>query len=142
MASLPTILCVGEDPDLLGTRAMLLERLGAEVKRATSVPEALEQVAHENFDLIVLCHSLRQSDAVAICQASCQRNPPPLILKITKSFGFEEERAQLFCDAIVDAYPATLTNCARELLLKRSVSTTFSGSESGFDDAASSAAHH
>ena len=53
MACLPTILCLGEDPDLLGTRAMLLERLGAEVKRATTIAEALEQVADENFDLIV-----------------------------------------------------------------------------------------
>ncbi len=140
MACLPTILCLGEDRDLLGTRAMLLERLGAEVKRATSIAEALEQVASENFDLIVLCHSLKQCDSVAICNAIRDRNPPPLILKITKSFGFEEELAQLFCDAIVDAHPATLTDCARELLFRRSVS--FSRSESRFDDSRSSTAHH
>jgi DNA-binding response OmpR family regulator len=37
---------------------MLLRRLGAEVKLTTSITEALEYVAEENFDLIVLCHSL------------------------------------------------------------------------------------
>ena len=95
---------------------MLLERLGAEVKWATSIVAILEQVNGENFDLIVLCHSLKQSDAVAICNAIRERKPPPLILKITRSFGFEEERAQLLCDAIVDAQPATLTDCVRELL--------------------------
>lgn len=117
MASLPTILCLGEDPNLLGTRTMLLNSLGAEVKQATSIAEALEQVDGENFDLIVLCHSLKQSDAVAICDAFRERKAPPLILKITNSFGLEEERAQLLCDAIVDAQPVILTDCVRELLL-------------------------
>ena len=142
MASLPTILCVGEDPNLLGTRAMLLKSLGAEVKQVTSIAKALEQVAGESFDLIVLCHSLKQSDAVAICDAVRERKLPPLILKITKSFGFEEERAQLLCDAIVDAQPATLTECARELLRKKSVPTKSPRSESRFDDARTSTAPH
>lgn len=142
MVYLPTILCLGEDADLLGTRVMLLERLGAEVKRATSVAEALEAVASENFDLIVLCHTLKQGDAVAVCDAIRERKPPPLILKITKSFGFEEERAQLLCDAVVDSHPATLTDCARELLLKRSVPAKSPRSESRFNDARTSTAHH
>lgn len=142
MAILPTILCLGEDPDLLGTRAMLLERLGAEVKQATSIAQALEQVAGEDFDLIILCHSLKQSDAVALCDAIRERKPPPFILKITKSFGFEEERAQLLCDAIVDAHPATLTDCARELLLRRSASTKSPRSESRFNDARTGTAHY
>lgn len=141
MACLPTILCLGEDPDLLGTRAMLLESLGADVRRATSIVEALEKVTGEQFDLIVLCHSLRQSDAVAICDAVRERKPPPLILKITRSFGFEEERAQLLCDAIVDAHPATLTECVRELLLRRSELRKLPRSESRFDDARTSTAH-
>ena len=142
MASLPTILCIGEDPNLLGTRAMLLKSLGAEVKQATSIPKALERVDGENIDLIVLCHSLKESDAVAICAAVRERKPPPLILKITRSFGFEEERAQLLCDAIVDAHPATLTDCVRELLLKRSASRKSPRSESRFDDRRTSTAHH
>lgn len=142
MACLPTILCLGEDPDLLGTRAMLLESLGADVRRATSIVEALEKVAGEQFDLIVLCHSLRQSDAVAICDAVRERKPPPLILKITRSFGFEEERAQLLCDAIVDAHPATLTECVRGLLLRRSELRKLTRSESRFDDARTSTSHH
>ena len=142
MASLPTILCLGEDPNLLGTRAMLLERLGAEVKQATSIAQALDQVARENFDLIVLCHSLNQSDAVALCDAIRERKPPPFILKITKSFGFEEERAQLLCDAIVDPHPATLTDCARELLLRRSASTKSPRSEPRFNDVRTGTAHY
>ena len=142
MASLPTILCLGEDPNLLGTRAMLLESLGAEVQQATSIAKALEQVDGENFDLIVLCHSLKDSDAVAICNAVRERNPPPLILKITKSFGFEEERAQLLCDAIVDAHPATLTDCVRELLLKRLGTRKFPRSESRLDDARTCTGHY
>lgn len=142
MACLPTILCLGEDPDLLGTRAMLLESLGADVRRATSIAEALEKVAGEQFDLIVLCHSLRQNDAVAICDAVRERKPPPLILKITRSFGFEEERAQLLCDAIVDAHPATLTECVRGLFLRRSELRKLPRSESRFDDARAGTAHH
>lgn len=117
---------------------MLLESLGAEVRQATNITEALEQVTGEHFDLTVLCHSLKQSDADAIRD----RRPPPLILKITKSFGFEEERAQLVCDAIVDAHPATLIDCARELLLKRSASRKLPRSESRFDDARTSSTHH
>lgn len=141
MACLPTILCLGEDPDLLATRAMLLERLGAEVERATSISEALEQLARKDFDLIVLCHTMKQSDAIAICDAIREQKPPSFILKITKSFGCEEERAQLLCDAVVDSHPATLTDCARKLLLKRLVPTKSPRSESRFDDAGTSTAH-
>ena len=135
MACVGSILCVGEDLDLLNTRAMLLETLGAEVKCATTLIEALEQVADENFDVIVLCHSLNQHAAVAISDAIRERKPPPLILKMTKYFGIEEEQAQFLCDAIVDARPPSLIDCARELLLNSSVSARFQRTELRFDEA-------
>lgn len=142
MACLPSILCLGEDPDLLRTRAMVLKRLGAEVKSTTSIKEALEYVAGENFNLIVLCHSLKQSDAVAISSATCEQNPPPLILQITKSFDYEEERAQIWCDAVVDTDPASLTDRAKELLLRRSQPAKPPRAESTFRDGSTIAAHH
>ena len=142
MACLPTILCLGEDPDLLGSRAMLLESLGATVKQATSIAKALEQMDGENFDLIVLCHSLKESDAVAICDAFRARKPPPLILKITKSLDSEEERAQFLCDAIVDTHPATLTDRVRELLLKRSEAAKPPRSETRFKNVRTSTVRH
>jgi len=141
MAHSPSILCVGKDLDLLETRARLLERLGAEVKCATGVSDTLESVAREDFDLIVLCHSLKPSGAAAICDAVRAGNTPPLILQITKSCGFEEERAQIVCDAIVDAYPASLTDCARALLLKRSALAKSTRQDSALRDLNTFAAH-
>jgi CheY-like chemotaxis protein len=134
----PSILCVGEDPELLKTRAMLLQRLNAEVKWTTSIREALEYLSNENFDLIVLCHSLKESDTTGISNAVRMRQPPPNVLSISKSFGFNDERAQILCDAIVDSNPASLIDCARALLLKRS----FPHSELRFDNSSKFAGHH
>ena len=142
MASIPSILCVGEDPELLKTRAMLLKRLGVEVKCTTGITEALEDVAIEHFDLIVLCHSLKRGDNAAIADATCKQKPPPLILQITRSFGFEEEQAHILCDAIVDTDPASLTDCARELLRRRSDQPKSPRAESAFSDERNIAAHH
>jgi CheY-like chemotaxis protein len=141
MASVASILCVGEDPALLSTRVMLLERLGAEVKWATSIAEALEQVANESFVLVVLCHSLKQVDAVALTNATSTQKPPPLIVQIIKRFDCEEELAQILCDAVIDSHPASLTNCARALLLRRSESAKSPRSELRFGDASKFAGH-
>ena len=138
----PSILCVGEDPELLKTRAMLLQRLNAEVKWTTSIREALVYLSNENFDLIVLCHSLKESNAAAISDAIRKRQPPPIVLSISKSFGFKDERAQIVCDAIVDAHPASLTDCARALLLRRSESAKSPRSELWFGDTRKFAGHH
>jgi len=125
-----SILCVGEDPELLKTRAMLLQTLSAEVKWTTSISEALDDVSHQKFDLIVLCHTLEDSDAVAISDAIRMRPSPPILLWISKYLGFKDERAKILCDAIVDADPASLTDCVRALLLRRSAQAKYPRSES------------
>ena len=68
-ASQPAILLVGEDIELLDTRAAVLRNTGAEVEclRSAQVPESAGLQA---FDLIILCHTLGEPEARTIADAA------------------------------------------------------------------------
>ena len=119
-SSKPSVLLVGEDRHLLNTRAALLGRLGTEVNCVTGA-EALQRIAAQNlhFDLVVLCHSVKQSHAAAISGAVHKRKLPTFVLQVKERFGTDEDRAQICCDALVDAHPASLTDCVRDILRKQ-----------------------
>lgn len=56
------ILNVGYDPTLLDTRCMLLRAVGYIVEPASSIEEAIHRFRSGDFDLVVLCHSVREED--------------------------------------------------------------------------------
>jgi len=78
-----TILSVGEDPSLLYIRGLVLATTGAEVS-SVSPAEGLRLLATSTFDLLVFCHSVRESDLLQLCEATrgwaCQ--PRTLLLEI------------------------------------------------------------
>lgn len=59
------IFLAGNDSRLLATRAAVLARTGASVAYGDA-RETLDTLDREAFDLVVLCHSLRESDVVMI----------------------------------------------------------------------------
>jgi DNA-binding response OmpR family regulator len=74
------ILIVGEDLALLETRALLLrdwETLTANSSQAKTNVEA------QNFDLILLCHTVTEKNARALIQAAALSQSRPLILAIS-----------------------------------------------------------
>lgn len=56
------ILNVARDPSLRNTRSLLLQSAGYAVQSASSVQEAVHCFRAGDFDLIVLCHSIREEE--------------------------------------------------------------------------------
>lgn len=52
------ILAVGQDEMILSTRSSILRSAGHIVKSSPSVSEAMALVRGEDFDLVLLCHSI------------------------------------------------------------------------------------
>jgi len=108
---MPKIVLAGQDVRLLETRAEVLKKTGAEVFYCVG-SQALNVVASEMPDLLVLCHSLHHEEAEAIAErvhAVCSKTKVLLVV----SQMFEEKR---YHDANFDA--ASLPEPER--LIKRS----------------------
>lgn len=113
-----TILSVGEDFDLLKTRAEVLRRTGANVLCSPGAT-ALKYIAEWEFDLIVLCHSVRQRDALPITEAAHAHGSKTLVLSLvsdTSETSQEQQYAGVNCDAKAFVEPDCLIRSVSELL--------------------------
>ena len=111
-----SILCVGEDPNLLSTRAELLRRLGAKVEWTTTAQEAMRRLAEAEFDVLVLCHSISPEVAATISTTAHGRGGSPLILLIQQYPQLDELPSSIPVDAVTDSRPASFTSCVKKLL--------------------------
>lgn len=69
------ILCVGRDPVLLKTRRLALVTAGYAVESVASTTGAIERVFQGDFDLILLCTSLREEERLPLVSV-CRRQTP------------------------------------------------------------------
>jgi CheY-like chemotaxis protein len=115
----PSILCVGQDAGLLDTRAALLRRIGAEVQCANGVAKALRAIESADFDLLILCYNMQESEKRIISSAAHQQPHSPLILLLSSLSALDSGREGVIFDEIADSHPASLTACARDLLERR-----------------------
>jgi hypothetical protein len=107
------ILLVGEDLRLLATRAAVLRRVDAEVDLGR--PEELSaRMAERQYDLLVLCHTLREKDAEAITQLASQRWPATRILQIVRE-RWMEKPLRMGIAALSTPEPRRLVERTREL---------------------------
>jgi CheY-like chemotaxis protein len=85
---------VGNDPALLMTRNLLLERLGYRVHAAHGLSAALKCFDEESgdFDLVVLCHSIPENRRQAAARWIRRRRPTTKILLL--SYFPEESKAR------------------------------------------------
>src|SRR5690349_16685847 len=84
--SFALILSVGSDPQLLGTRELLLQSAGYAVVSARSVKEAVDRFLGGDFDLVLLCHSLSETErkrVVYLIRASGSFTPVVAIAEYT-----------------------------------------------------------
>ena len=113
-----TILAVGEDFDLLKTRAEILSKTGANVL-CSSGAAALKFIAEWEFDLVVLGHTIRQQDAKQITDAAHRQGSKTLVMMLVS----EETEMQTFEGIPLDgrsfADPACLIRSASQLLERR-----------------------
>jgi CheY-like chemotaxis protein len=115
------ILLAGSDSRLLATRAAVLSKTGAAVVYGNAV-EALEILDRdETFDLVVLCHTLEDSDVVAIVDKVHQKISGTKILMVTSELeGYRVKLDGKILDGKIDATtmpePAHLVALAKEML--------------------------
>ena len=110
-----TILAVGEDVDLLRTRAEILRKTGANVL-CSSGAAALKFIAEWEFDLVVLGHSVRQQDAERISEAAHRQGSKTLVLLLVSDRMREREYDGINLDARSFVDPACLIRSANGLL--------------------------
>jgi len=110
------ILLAGSDSRLLATRAAVLSKTGAEVVYGTPVETLHILDGNEIFDLLVLCHTLEDSDVVTIVDKTHQKMNGVKVLMVTS----ELEGYRLHVNGKIDATsmpePARLVALAKEML--------------------------
>jgi DNA-binding response OmpR family regulator len=110
------ILLAGSDSRLLSTRAAVLSKTGAAVVYGNPM-EVLEILdGHETFDLVVLCHTLEDSDVVAIVDKAHRKIAGVKILMVTSELEGNRMQVNGKVDATTMPEPAHLVALAKEML--------------------------
>ncbi len=110
---LAVILSVGVDPDVMGTRSLVLQAADYLVVTAYSIKEAVDHFRGGDFDLVLLCQSIPAKDRYRLtCWVRASGSRIPVV---TVSGRFFQEDA--FADVTVGSDPATLLGGIREVLV-------------------------
>jgi CheY-like chemotaxis protein len=109
------ILLAGSDCRLLETRAAVLAKTGAEVV-FHNTHEALAVLDRDVFDLVILCHSLIESEAAAIVAKVHEKAPGTKILMVTSNLDTYGMRPGSDVDATSLPEPGHLVALAGQLL--------------------------
>jgi two-component system phosphate regulon response regulator PhoB len=64
----PRVLIVDDDPDIRDVLSVMLESVGLSASAVESAEEALERVAHETFDLLLLDWNLPRMTGLELCR--------------------------------------------------------------------------
>ena len=107
------ILSVSQDESLRRTRSALLRQTGAEVQTATAA-EALRLLALQNYDLVVLCHTLAAQQASEIAAMAHQQAVGTRVLQLVS--GLPSELTLALVDDFARPEPALLIAKAATLL--------------------------
>jgi hypothetical protein len=108
------ILLIGEDLRLLATRAAVLRKVDAEVDLGRP-EEFTARMTARRYDLLVLCHTLREKDSEAITTLAHQGWPEVRILQIVRE-RWMEKPVRHGVAALSTPEPKRLVERARELL--------------------------
>jgi hypothetical protein len=109
------ILCVGSDVELLDTRAAVLRSMCADVEWV-STGKALESIAGRPFDLVILCHTVKQDEARQIYDATHRRVATAKVLRLARLSAWVVDNFGSPADAVTDPSPLALVDCVLELL--------------------------
>lgn len=80
-----TILSVGRDPILLKTRRVALLTAGYAIECAASVAGAIERILQGDYDLILLCMSLREEERLRLVSVCRRQTPFTPVLIVSES---------------------------------------------------------
>jgi len=120
------ILLAGSDCRLLETRAAVLAKTGAEVI-FRNAKETLRVLDRDAFDLVILCHSLPETDAAVIVAKTHEKSPGTKILMVTSNLDMYGMRRDGDVDATSLPEPGPLIALASQLLKANSYRSTVRG---------------
>lgn len=120
------ILLAGSDSRLLATRAAVLLKTGAAVIHRNT-RETLNILDREAFDLVVLCHSLPETDVAVIVDKVHQKIPGTKILMVTSDLDGYGMYANSRVDASSIPEPGHLVARVKELLQATSYASPAKG---------------
>jgi CheY-like chemotaxis protein len=109
------ILLVGEDSNLIATRALLLSNWETETINAIQATEHIETHA---FELLVICQTVSDMNARALIRAAKKLKVPPEILLIRADRSDDDFGVDVHSQDLWES-PAWLRNSADELLKRR-----------------------
>jgi response regulator RpfG family c-di-GMP phosphodiesterase len=112
---MPKIVLAGQDVHLLETRAEVLKKTGSDVVYCVG-SEALNIVASEMPDLLVLCHTLAHQEAEAIAERVYSCCPKTRVLLVVSQVVADRPYEDAKFDATSLPEPKRLVACAIELL--------------------------
>jgi DNA-binding NtrC family response regulator len=104
MTTPPHILSVGNDSTLLASRTLILRGAGYFVEEAYTVDKAINLVAADSIDAMLICHTIARSDQQVLISAVREKRRLMPILCL-RSYAYES--APLTCTA-VDKEPEAL----------------------------------
>jgi CheY-like chemotaxis protein len=110
-----TILAVSKDEVLLASRAAVLRKTNAEVIEANA-SEAKNILKAQQFNLVVLCHSLTPAETLEIASLAHQQTIAIPVLKVVSNAGFASEWRFIAPDAVTSCDPKALVEKVAELL--------------------------
>jgi DNA-binding response OmpR family regulator len=96
MASDKKIFCASYDADLLNTRRLVLEQAGFAVTTATSLEEAKQCLAADDFDLAILGHSIPRADREDLAREIKHSNPNTVVISLYRGVAESEEVTDAF----------------------------------------------
>lgn len=110
-----SILCIGEDVELLKSRMDLLRATGSEVQGSRS-DESLATLERRQFDLVVVCHSVRAGQAERIYEAAHRNKEATVVLRLMPFWVGDQSNFKSSFDAVANVEPSALFRTADALL--------------------------
>jgi len=108
------MLLVGDDFRLLATRAALLSKAGVNTV-CCNPAEMMRDLQHENFDLVLLCHSLQDEVAKDVTAVARRWWPQAKLLLMVSDLSPRASRA-FGCDGVIGAEPTEMMRQTMALL--------------------------
>ena len=111
------ILCVDDEPNVVGLKVKILEAAGHTVTAATSAHEAIEKLEAGEYDAVVTDWRLGDNVGRAVVQAAKNHSTTPVVVVsgyVAEAFQAAEPLADLYLEKPVN--PEELVTIVNELL--------------------------
>jgi DNA-binding response OmpR family regulator len=111
------ILCIDDEPQMVGLKRAILEQAGHEVTTATSAREAVDLMSCNAYDAVVTDWRLGDGDGRAVVQAAKHHSTMPVVVVsgyVAEAYQSAEPLADLYLEKPVN--PEELLTIVNELL--------------------------